>query len=620
MTRATARDYCGEALAVVNIKSDAGALSDHPTRPLKRGPVDNADEAQSAPQYKSFGCYRMSATGLFKNGSDGEQNAELIFISGPFGVLGRVRNPSGEGWARLLCWSDDDKRVHTFSVSDAELHGEQSALCANLASRGLKVATGRAARAHLISYLNQVSVEDRVTVVERTGWHTIHNARVFALPSNTISPITSQSERVIIQGAATAPFDRRGALADWQNSVGSLVAGHSRAVFAVSSGFAGPLLGLLGQEGCGFNLYGQSSSGKTTLAEAAASVWGKGDSPGFVRSWRSTANALEATAALHTDTLLVLDELGVVDPREAHAAAYQLAVGTGRGRAARDGSLRQPLTWRTMVLSTGEVRIADKLVEAGQRARAGQQVRLIDIPADAGAGFGAFDNEGAKGDAKVLADEIKAAAQSSYGTAGPEFVRRLIADDDDKIADTIKAMVDAFRTHYAPEGADGQVLRVCDKFGLVAAAGELAREFGIVPWNEGEARDAARRCFNDWFDSRGGREAAEVQAAISQVRLFVEQHGDFRFEPMSGTPDRPVINRAGWHREKGTKREWLIPPETWKAEVAVGHDPTLVARVLAERGMLKRAKDGFQCVEKIQGRSQRVYVVTAGIVTEPDDE
>jgi uncharacterized protein (DUF927 family) len=273
-----------------------------------------------------------------------------------------------------------------------------------------------------------------------------------------------------------------------------------------------------------------------------------------------------------------------------------------------------------MVLSTGEVRIADKLAENRQRARAGHQVRLIDVPADAGAGFGAFDNAGPEGDPKALADMIKAAAQHSYGTAGPEFVRRLVAEGDDKRVETILAMVDAFRTSYAPKGSDGQVLRVCDKFGLVAAAGELAREFGIVPWKEGDALKSAGRCFNDWLDSRGGKEAGEIQAAISQVRLFIEQHGDSRFEPMGERPDRPVTNRAGWRRGDGADRQWLIPPESWKAEVSVGHDPTLVARVLADRGMLKRAKDGFQCVEKIQGRPQRVYVVTAGIVAEPDHE
>jgi putative DNA primase/helicase len=238
-----------------------------------------------------------------------------------------------------------------------------------------------------------------------------------------------------------APFDKRGTLVEWQDGVGSLVAGHCRAVFTVSVGFAGPLLGLLGLEGAGFNLYGQSSTGKTTLVKAAASVWGKGDSPGFVRPWRSTANALEATAALHTDTLLPLDELGVLDPRDASAAAYQLTGGTGKGRAARDGSLRQSLTWRMMVVSTGEVRLADKLAESRQRARAGQQVRLIDIPADVGAGFGVFDNSGLEGDPKVLVEALKVAAQTSYGTAGPEFVRRLIADGDDKREETIRAIV-----------------------------------------------------------------------------------------------------------------------------------------------------------------------------------
>src|ERR1700716_3688441 len=150
---------------------------------------------------------------------------------------------------------------------------------------------------------------------------------------------------------------------------------------------------------------------------------------------RTTANALEGAAAIHSDTLLALDELGMIDPREeAAAAAYQLAAGSGKGRSARDGSLRASMTWRTMVISTGEVRLSDKLVEGKQRARAGQQVRLVDIPADAGAGFGVFNHAGADGDAQLLADRIKRATRSAYGTAGPEFVRLVIADDVDPIA------------------------------------------------------------------------------------------------------------------------------------------------------------------------------------------
>lgn len=397
-------------------------------------------------------------------------------------------------------------------------------------------------------------------------------------------------------------------------------AGHSRAEFAVSVAFAGPVLGLLGQQGVGFHLYGQSNRGKTTTVEAAASVWGKGASPGFVRSWRSTANALEAIAALHTDALCVLDELGVVEAKEAAMAVYQLAGGTGKGRLRRDSTLRPSLTWRLMMLSTGELRMTDKLIEGNQRGRAGQEVRLIDIPADAGAGFGVFGHAGPDNDTKMLADTLKAAARTSYGTAGPEFVRRLIANGIDKSTAAIEATIKTFQKH-APPSADGQVLRVFSHFALVAAAGELARELGVIDWQPGAATEAARKCFSDWFETRGGAEAGEVQAAISQVRLFIEQHGNSRFEPIDVQSGRLVNNRAGWYRGEGEHREWMIPPETWKAEVAGGHDPQFVARVLAGRGMLAPGNDrGLTRVWKIHGKFQRGYVVTASILAGADNE
>jgi hypothetical protein len=58
--------------------------------------------------------------------------------------------------------------------------------------------------------------------------------------------------------------------------------------------------------------------------------------------------------------------------------------------------------------------ITDKLIEGNLRARAGQQVRLIDIPADAGMGFGVFSHAGADGDAKALADTLKTAERKFF--------------------------------------------------------------------------------------------------------------------------------------------------------------------------------------------------------------
>src|SRR5262249_25382345 len=156
--------------------------------------------------------------------------------------------------------------------------------------------------------------------------------------------------------------------------------------------------------------------------------------PGFVQTWRATANALEGIAADTTDTLLPLDEIGVADQREAGAAVYQLAAGIGKGRSRPDGSLRNQKTWRVFVLSSGEQPMAIKISEERRmRARAGQMVRLLDIPADAGRGFGVFDGPGPNGGPGQLADQIKIEATTYYGTDGPAFVRRLIDEGPDDI-------------------------------------------------------------------------------------------------------------------------------------------------------------------------------------------
>ena len=88
-----------------------------------------------------------------------------------------------------------------------------------------------------------------------------------------------------------------------------------------------------------------------------------------------------------------------------------------------------------------------------------------------------------------------------------------------------------------------QVKRAAARFGLVAAAGELAAVMGILPWPGNESIKAAEACFKDWLEQRGGSGAAELEAGIAQVRLFFEQHGESRFTPWDEVhPERKTIN------------------------------------------------------------------------------
>jgi putative DNA primase/helicase len=430
---------------------------------------------------------------------------------------------------------------------------------------------------------------------------------VFILPGKTIGQYGA--ERIILENVAQHHYENRGTLDDWRDAVSNLAQGQVLPTLAISAALSGPLLQLTGFEGGGVHFWGPSSTGKTTLLRMGASVWGPGGSAGFIRAWRATANGLEGAAAVATDTALILDELGQIEARELAAALYFLSAGSGKARANRDGSLHESRSWRIVLLSSGELPVGAKLVEdKGRKARAGQEVRMLDIAASRQ--FGVFDHSGRDGDAARLAKACSRAASMVYGSAGPEFVRLLLAEGVS--GEDVRRMVEDFVKAEVPCGADGQIIRAAQRFGLIAAAGELATQLGVTGWRASEARAAATSEFGRWIEGRGGTEPAEVRQAIQQVRLFIEQHGDSRFDSLDDPDARPVLSRAGWRKGSGEDRRWMIPPEVWK-EVCAGLDPRFVAKALAEGGMLERGNDANAKVEKIEGGTKRVYVITPRI-------
>lgn len=446
------------------------------------------------------------------------------------------------------------------------------------------------------------------------------------------------AERIIYQadGAAEDPYRAGGDLESWKVDLAGHAVGNSRLAFAISAAFAGPLLYPCEAEGGGFHFRGGSSIGKTTALQVAGSVWGGRD---FIRTWRATSNGLEGVAMMHCDTLLLLDEMGQCEGREVAASAYMLANGQGKTRAARNGAARRAARWRTIFLSTGELGLADKIAEdgKGRRAAAGQEVRIVDIPADAGAGLGIFEDLHGFPSADAFARHLKSVAAEHFGHASHAFLARLTADFD-TIAPKVKAFAERFTAKHCPANADGQVSRVCGRFALVAAAGEMATAFGVLPWAASEASKAAARCFADWIAERGGIEPAEERDHVAAVRRFLELHGSSRFELMDGlAPKRTVfdggysteepieqriINRAGFKRpdpDNRTDAEFIFLPEVWKSEVCAGLDPTAVAKTLAKRGMLKPGSGGkLQNFQRVPGSRNpvRCYVIPSGIMGE----
>lgn len=414
----------------------------------------------------------------------------------------------------------------------------------------------------------------------------------------------------------------KGTLPEWQEHVAGLCAGNSRLAFSVSIAPAASLLYWFGEESGGFNLVGDSSIGKTTVQRIAGSFWGGSNRPGgYLRSWRSTANGLEAMAQIHCDCLLCLDELSQVEPREAGQIVYMVGNGMGKSRARRDGSGRPVAIWRLLVLSSGEITLADKIAEDYRhtRARAGHSVRMIDIPADAGKGYGIFENLHSRADGHTLVKELGAASNTYYGTACRAFIAALQKERPDAI-ERVRKRRDEWKSQNCPPGADAQVERVASRFGLVAAAGELATKYGILPWGEDEADWAAGECFDAWLKRRGFTGAADIEGGIAAVRKFIELHGDSRFFPAWSPPvqDRVTVNRAGFRHTVDDKTEFFVLPEVWRTEVLNSFEMTIINKALIDRGLLIPDKQGHACKsERISGfGTMRVYHLSPTIIGE----
>jgi putative DNA primase/helicase len=572
----------------------------------------------------SFGDFTMSASGLFWSDPDPEKSSK-IHIAGAFRVKAENRDIDSASWGVWLEWIDNDGKTHRHALPKRSLAGDGSEARQVLLDGGLYVNSGKRARELLTNYLVAVRTDDRATAVNRCGWHSVGDRRVYVLPDRAIG--TSGGEHILLQTETPASafgFGKRGTPEEWRAHIALKAEGNSRLVFAICAALAGTLLDVSGDESGGLNFEGKSRTGKTTALRVAASVWGPRD---HLHAWRATANGLEAVAAAHSDNTLLLDEIGQMEAREAGEAVYMLSNGRGKARAQRSGGAKPSASWRVLFLSSGEIGISARLSEIGKRARAGHEVRLVGIPADAGRGLGVFENIHDAPTADIFSGNLRDAAGRYYGTAGPAFLESLIDlrnEEPTELAALIADVRQAFIKAHVPAGSSGQVLSVASRFALVAAAGELATKMELTGWRAEASIAAARDCFLAWLAGRGGSGDLESSDGIAQVRAFLTAHGWSRF-PLLNTDDvKHVVNRAGFRRKVGEEEgeslfEYLIPSDTWKREVCVGLNPNAVAKALHAGGHLV-TEGGKHLTAKVSlpglGRP-RCYIVRSSVM---DDE
>lgn len=534
------------------------------------------------------------------------------YISSPIRVLAQTRDTTNNAWGRLLEWQDADGIKHTQALSMELFQSDGVELRKALAYQGVIIAPDGRARNLLQSYLMSYPAETRALCVDRIGWHD----NVFVLPNEQIGQ--HENDDLIVYQTTQgidSNYQSNGTLEQWQKDISIPLSTHSKLVVALSSAFAGQLLTPLEQQtGAGVHFKGQSSKGKTTALYVGCSVWGKPSN--YCKTWKSTGNALEHTAYIHNDGFLALDEIGeVANPKELGNIAYMLANGKGKARLTKEIKAKPSYAWKIIFLSTGEKSLKEIMQENGQKAKLGQEVRLIDIDIDQ-TEYGLFDQidfaeDGAK-QSRLLVER----SNQFYGVAGMAWLNYLTTNKDDAISQA-KKLLGQYNAELIGEHTQGHIIRVANAFALIAVAGELATQAGITGWQTGTALNAVKTVFNAWvndFEYVGDYQTKEY---ILHVKAFFEANESSRFEAITPDPDQieKIINRVGYWKIENGEKLFLVLPEQFKNEVCKGHDNRKVAKALLIEKLLEHDTGKTSKTVRIPSKKNavKVYAVKEAI-------
>lgn len=513
--------------------------SDQPT-------IMNVSEIQRPCYLSHEECFELAGEkmkpGLYWHGiSDNAPKNE--WICSPLRVMAITSSTDKDNFGRLLQFQDCEGQPHEWPMPMRILKGNGEELITELLDQGLTL--NKPLQKHIISYIMFAKSDSKITAIDKVGWY--NNSFVF--PNKTIG-----EDNVVFQSEIVKEddFKTKGSIDGWIDGIGKACSANIPLMVSVCAALAGPLLEKVNrQQGGGvIHWFGDSSSGKSTAVEIAASVWG---APQFVRSWNATANGLEGIATMRNDTCLILDEIDEALPLEVSKIAYMIANGQGKQRAARTGLARKIQRWRFIGISTGERTLAAVMREIGKRTNAGQSVRVLSIPADFE--YGVFSNLHGFENGRIFSDHLKAARLEHYGHIGPEFVRRLIEDKRD-----LKKALDKLLAEFEEGLVENLQKRAATLFAIIGLAGELGIEFGLLPWPVGSALEAAIETLDRWKQYQGEGQTEDKQI-LQSISNYFDKHGDSRFSLHTGIHSNgpPIHNRAGWYiNPKGDNEEGRV--------------------------------------------------------------
>lgn len=372
-------------------------------------------------------------------------------------------------------------------------------------------------------------------LLESAGWTGQH----YALPSARVFSPEGEAEQVVLFDVDPGKCGTKGALKAWKYGVEKLAAGQHMITFVLMAAFAGALLRLSRiQLNLGFELVGSKGVGKSTLQQLIASIFGGAVEPPGRNYWLSantTMNGLEDCLPAHADSLMVIEEMSLFCAGESDRnragklvdLVFRLSSGTIKKRYQSE----EPRHIRFVYVTSSNEPLSGILRHRRSHTSEAASDRLLTIPISPDAQHGIFTKlpDGCDtGDQAARA--IVRLVGNHHGLAGERFLERLVEDrakDEAALKSRIERDIEKFRAAVGVNGNVGSDARVADAFGLVYAAGKLAKHYGALP-GDLQCLRAAKECHR-----LNRRVCGPPPSPINELRALSRHKGVIRVDPTS---------------------------------------------------------------------------------------
>lgn len=539
---------------------------------------------------------------------------KTTWLSDPVEIIGEGVDADSDDTFIALRWMRHGSNETVSKIIRPGLIGDPQGW-AFLKNNGLNVVTSPHHRARLADWLLRQARHGQHFIASAcAGW----TGKAYILPDGSV--IGEQETPVMFTGgsASRAAYGVKGTPESWRENVARLAYRNPFQMLAAATALAAPLTGILNADGFGVHLYAASTAGKTTAVDFATSIYGLPKPQRL--SWYGTALGIANEAQAHNHGLLALDEIEQAsNPRHVFTSAYTLFNGKGKLQGDPNGGNRELKSWETVVISTGEKSVETFLAGAGIKVKAGQLVRLLNIPVARPTELYGYAN------GKDHADAMKAGWLAHHGAAGRAWITWLAANQDSVKAAYAEAL--ARWNTVIPSGYGEQVHRVKDRFAILEAA--LLLSAPLTSWDAQACRDALQHVFNVWI-AEFGTGNKEHEQIIEQATAFLMANSIGRFIPVDfdELSQLNVHNLAGYKdrgaQQVGEQVTFYVLPAPFKDELANGFDVNQVARALYDAGMLKKPASGRSWqsrtprIRHMNNRQLRAYAVLLVDDSEPE--